>query len=189
MKRNQLLLTAIALMFNMAIFGQTEAEMKAWQTYMTPGEIHQMLASYDGEWNAEISMWMAPDTKPTETKAVTRNKMILGGRYQESTSIGKMMGMAFEGRSLMGYDNNKKIITAVWIDNFGTGTLVMEGSWDPGSKVISFGGVMVDPMSGKDIIIREEMTFVDADTQEMDMYETRDGKEFKSMHITYKRKK
>ncbi len=35
---------------------QDEASMKAWTTYMTPGDIHKMLAESDGEWNEDITM-------------------------------------------------------------------------------------------------------------------------------------
>lgn len=38
--------------------------MKAWMTYMTPGDMHKMLAESEGEWNEDITMWMAPGAPP-----------------------------------------------------------------------------------------------------------------------------
>jgi hypothetical protein len=38
------------------LHSQDDAAMKAWQNYMTPGDIHKMLASADGTWNEEITM-------------------------------------------------------------------------------------------------------------------------------------
>ena len=168
---------------------QSEAEMKAWQTYMTPGEIHKMLAASDGEWNEEITMWMAPGAPPTKSTATAVNKMIMGGRYQESKHTGNFMGMPFEGYSLVGYDNAKKTFMSSWIDNMGTGIMFMEGKWDEKTKSVHFKGTGVDPATGKDLKIRETFKIVDADTQLMEMYCEKDGKEFKNMEIKFTRKK
>jgi hypothetical protein len=42
------------------VTAQSEAEMKAWMEYMTPGDFHKEMAKWDGEWNEDITMWMAP---------------------------------------------------------------------------------------------------------------------------------
>ena len=49
------------------IAAQSEAEMKAWMNYMTPGDFHKEMAKWDGEWNEDITMWMAPG-KPAQKK-------------------------------------------------------------------------------------------------------------------------
>jgi hypothetical protein len=36
--------------------------------------------------------------------------------------------MPFEGISTLGYDNAKKTFFSTWIDNMGTGMMVMEGN-------------------------------------------------------------
>ena len=53
MKKFFALLSLIGLMGLTKLAAQTDAEMKAWQTYMTPGEVHKMIARSDGEWNEE----------------------------------------------------------------------------------------------------------------------------------------
>lgn len=171
------------------IYAQSEADMKAWQTYMTPGEVHKMMATADGEWNEDITMWMDPAAPPMKTTATSKSEMIMGGRYQLSKTTGDMMGMPFEGMSIIGYDNAKKTFTNVWIDNFGTGTLTMEGSWEDQTKSITFKGKMVDPMTGKDSWVRQVMKFTGQDTQEVEMFETKDGKERKTMEIKMTRKR
>lgn len=163
-------------------------QMKKWMEYMTPGDVHKMLAKADGEWTAEISMWMDPNTPPDKSTSTAVNKMILGGRYQYSTFTGNMMGMPFEGVSVTGYDNSKKTFTNIWIDNMGTGTMVMEGTWDEASKTINYKGKMLEPMTGKDEDVRETFKFVDDKTHFLEMYGTKDGKEFKWMEITFKKK-
>lgn len=100
-----------------------------------------------------------------------------------------MMGMPFEGMSLLGYDNAKKIFTSTWIDNFGTGTMTLEGTWNVATKSIEFKGKAVDPMTGKDMAVKELVKFTDNDNQEMQMYEMRNGTEIKTMEIKFTRKK
>ena len=104
-----------------------DAMIKAWQNYMTPGDVHKMLAKSDGEWTGEVTMWMAPGAPPQKSAATIVNKMILGGRYQESTWKGNMMSMPFEGTATTGYDNAKKVLMTSWIDNMGTGIEYLEG--------------------------------------------------------------
>ena len=171
-------------------YGQSEADMKAYMEYMTPGEVHKMLAKFDGEWTADMNMWMAPGAPPTKTTSSCVNRMILGGRYQESKYSGNMNGMPFEGISTTAYDNSRKVFIATWIDNFGTGIMVSEGTWDNATKSLTMKGKQVDPVSGKDIAIREVMKTVDDNTQTMEMYMTpAGGTEYKSMEIKLTRKK
>ena len=119
--------------------------MKAWRSYITPGDVHKMLAKDDGEWNEEITLWMAPGAPPTKRPATVTNRMIMGGRYQESRHTGNFMGMPFERFGLVGYDNAKKIFVSSWVDNMGTGMMFVEGKWDNQTKTIHFTGKSTDP--------------------------------------------
>lgn len=166
------------------------AMMKNWQAYMTPGEIHTMLAKSNGEWTEDIVMWMDPSTPPQKSTASCTNTMIMGGRYQQSTHKGNFNGMPFEGMSWLGYDNAKKIFMSTWIDNMGTGIMYMEGTYDAATKTVTSKGKSVDPMTGKDMMVRETFTLVDDNNQMMTMYMTPEGgKEYKSMEIKFTRKK
>ena len=102
---------------------QTQEEMQKWMEYMTPSDVHKMLARQDGEWSETITMWMDPKAPEQKMETSGVSKMILGGRYQESKHTGNMMGQPFEGISVLGWDNAKKIFINSWIDNFGTGML------------------------------------------------------------------
>lgn len=102
--------------------------MKTMMEAGTPGAQHAMLAKYDGNWNAETTMWWAPDSKPQISKGSCTNKMIMGGRYQQSNFKGDFAGFPFEGTSITGYDNAKKAFFSTWMDNMSTGTMKMEGT-------------------------------------------------------------
>jgi hypothetical protein len=163
---------------------------KNWMAYSTPGKEHQMMAEWNGKWDGEVTMWMKPDQPPTVSTMTAENKMIMGGRYQQSVNKGLFMGMPFEGISTLAYDNAKKTWISTWIDNMGTGVMTMEGTWDEATKTMNCKGKCVDPGTGKEKAIRETFTIVDKDHQLMQMYDTDPtGKEYKSMQIHYTRKK
>ncbi len=166
---------------------QDDAAMKAWQDYMTPGDVHKMIARSDGKWNADVSMWMKPGAEPEKSTGVCQIMMILGGRYQQSDFKGTMMGKPFEGMNLMGYDNARKMFMSTWVDNMGTGLMYMEGTWDEATKSVNSKGKSVDPVTGKDIDIREVHKFVDDNNQIIETYSTTDGKEMKTMEIKFTR--
>jgi hypothetical protein len=183
-------ITIFFIAFSNQVFSQTNQDsvMKLWMNYMTPSDVHKMLAKDDGQWNEEITLWTTPGAPPTKSTATLINKMILGGRYQESKHTGNVMGMPFEGYGLVGYDNAKKVFVSSWIDNMGTGIMVLEGKWDDKTKTIHFTGKSTDPMTGKDVPVREVFTWIDNNTQKMEMFMTQDSKEFKSMEIKLTRK-
>lgn len=164
---------------------------KAWIEYATPSDMHQMLAKSDGNWMGQTTMWMEDGGKPMTSMSEAVNKMMFDGRYQMSNHKGNMMGMPFEGLSIVAYDNSKKKFVSTWIDNMGTGIMSMEGDWNPSTKSIEFKGKMTDPSRpGKDCDVREVFTFVDDNTQKMEMYgpDPKTGKEFKTMEIKFTKK-
>ena len=164
--------------------------MKAYESYATPGNEHSMLAKDDGMWTEEITMWMTPGAPPMKTKSTATNSMILGGRYQQSVHKGTFDGNPFEGISTVAFDNARKVYISTWIDNMGTGIMIMEGNYNPKTKIISMSGKQVDPVTGKNMDVREEITIIDDNTQNMKMFITPiGGKEFQNMEIVMTRMK
>jgi len=169
---------------------QTQEEMKKMMDYATPSDIHKEMAKWDGEWTEDIQMWMTPGGPVQTMQASCVNKMVMGGRYQESKTTGNFMGMPFEGVSTIGYDNARKVLVSSWVDNMGTGIIYMEGKWNEATKSAEFKGNATDPMTGKAVQTRQVMRIVDDNTQIMEQYTTPvGGKEYKSMEIKFTRKK
>lgn len=169
------------------IFAQDQQE--AWQNYMTPGPVHQMMAESAGEWTYQVTIWMDPSQPPQKMEGSCTYEMILGGRYLKSTHKSNMMGMPYEGMMLLGYDNAKKEFTEVWYDNFGTGTSIFTGKYSDQDSTLHLTGTMVDPATGKDMKYREDMKIIDKDNQIMTMYAVQDDKEIKNMEQVLTRKK
>lgn len=162
-----------------------------WEQYMTPGDVHKMIASWDGDWTADAIMWHSPDAPPDTAKLAVNHKMILGGRYQVAAHKGNMMGMPFEGISTTGYDNAKKKFINTWVDNTGTGVMYMEGTWDEGSKAITYMGKMVsiERNDGSEEGVKQVLRITDPTHQQMEMFMIDpSGKETKTMEIWYTKK-
>ena len=163
---------------------------KNWQDYMMVGDVQKMMATWDGTWDGEVTMWMEPGASPQVSKSTAVNKMIINGLYQQSNHSGDMMGMPFMGQSTLGYDNHKKEFISTWIDNMGSGIMILKGQWDEASKTITFKGTMTDMATKGDADVKETFKIIDDNTQQMEMFATMpDGSEFKTMNIKYTRKK
>ena len=165
------------------------AMQKAMTDFATPGDMHKWLAKFSGTWEASVIGFMDP-AKPDTSKAINTVSMTLNGLFQLGRFNGKMMGRQFEGHSTMAYDNAKKLFISTWIDNLGSGIIYMTGTFDEKTKTLNLKGLQTDPMTGKDIDIREEMIMIDDDSYTLTMYGTGpDGKEARFMEGNFKRRK
>jgi hypothetical protein len=174
-----------------AMSPEMQAEMEAWTKYATPGKQHQMLKDhFAGSWNTEVKMFHGgPEAPPETSTGTTVQEMILGGRYIEGKFTGTAMGQPFEGRGLTGFDNAKNRYFGTWIDTMGSGILITDGEYDESTKTYKFTGEMTMP-TGQPTKIREEIKIESNDKHTFDMYMTGpDGREMRSMTITYTRKK
>lgn len=182
-------LIAVILFSSSSILAQNQDEMmKKWMDYMTPGDVHEMMAKSVGEWTYVSKWWMDPSAPPTVSEGHSVNEMLLGGRYLKSMSYGEAMGMPMEGMNILAYDKATKEFFSFWIDNLGTGMTMARGKYDEKTKVCSMKGTMVDPMSGSEIEYRQTMKFIDENHQLFEMFMMQNGKEIKNMELAFTRK-
>lgn len=164
--------------------------MEAWERASTPGEAHRMLDPMIGTWDAVVKFWVAPGAPPEESKGVSEARWILGKRYVEQRFKGSAMGQPFEGIGYTGYDNIRKQYFGTWMDSMSTALMSTTGKAENGGRTWTFTGTMDDPMTGKTMNIEEKITVVSDDRHVFEMFSPGpDGKMFKSMEITYTRKK
>jgi len=162
---------------------------RAWAEYMTPGEMHKLLAEETGTWDVTMTYWEGPDAAPETATATANINMVLGGRYQEALYNGKMMGIDWQGKSTVSYNNKTGTFTSTFIDNTGTGMMVATGHYDEAVKAIISTGEMADIVTGKPVKFREVYTFVDSKTRKMETFDKKEGvKEYKGMEIVMKRR-
>jgi hypothetical protein len=164
--------------------------MQAYMKAATPGPEHAMLAKSAGTWNCTMKSWMDPDGEPMVSEGTEVSRMVLGGRYLESEYDGQAMGMPFEGRGVIGYDNAKKKYVGVWYDNMGTGIMNYEGDYDAGKKELTCKGTYVDALTGQVKTAKMVSRLVSNDHHVFEMWGPGpDGKMVKWMEIVYDRAK
>src|SRR5689334_16391259 len=97
------------------ISAEKKAEMEQWAKYANPGKPHEYLKAMEGTWTSHSKMWMDEKSPPQESTGTSENKLIMGGRFLQQDYHGQMMGKAFEGMGVTGYDNVKNKYVSTWI--------------------------------------------------------------------------
>jgi hypothetical protein len=169
--------------------GPDAASMEAYTKAATPGAQHARLTRLAGHWTTQVKAWFVPGQPAAESTGTMDIAPILGGRYVEAVHKGQMMGQLFEGREIDGYDNVAGQYVSSWIDNGGTGVLMLTGQADASGKVVTMTGDFVDPATHKKMTYKGVSTLVDDDTMRYESYMVAGGKEAKIMEILAKRAK
>jgi hypothetical protein len=167
---------------------EQQAEMEAYMKAGTPGPPHQMLASTVGKYDLSIKNWHEPGAPATEEKGTATRAMILEGRVLVEDVTSSMMGMAFTGHGMTGYDNVSGKYWSTWTDSMSTGVMLSEGTCDA-QKTCRFTGSWNDPLTKAPKKARMTSRWTTPTTEVFEMYGPgKDGKEMKMMEITYTKK-
>jgi hypothetical protein len=145
-----------------------------------PGPEHEMLKKMEGNWDLTMKFG------GMETKGTVTYKMELGGLWLTGALEAEVFGTKFSGKSIDGYDAQKKKFVGVWVDSMSNSPMFMEGTYDKDKKALTMIGDGPG-MDGKPTKHKAVSTYPDADTINFAMY-TGDGKE-PMFTIVYKRKK
>lgn len=158
---------------------------------VAPGEAHGVLQPLVGTWTCTVKGWMTPGDKPLDSKGTAESRWVFGGRFVQQDFEGDWAGQSFEGVGYTGYDNLRQEYVSVWMDNMSTGMMQVTGSFDSKSRVLQSKGHFSCPITGeKNRWVRSEAKIIDNDHNTYtSTFLNSDGKEFKSMEITYTRKK
>lgn len=156
-----------------------------------PGPMHAHLARFEGEWNVSGAWRMEADAEWTPFEAVATSELVMGGRYLTESFSSDFMGMSFEGRATLGYDNLRGEYTSIWIDNMSTGTMIGTGSANEDGTLITLSGEHSDVMSGeahKWFQLRYTSVSENENTFETLTKTTPEGEAWVSMKLNYTRK-
>ena len=159
---------------------EEKAMMDAMMAAATPGEPHKRLAQSVGKYKATMHSWGHPGAEPVVTEMKVEREMQLGGRVLAEVWTGDFMGSPFNGYSRTGYDNQKKRYWTTWTDNMSTGLFIAYGEWDDKGRLV-FHGDAADPVTGDAIPTRSTVTYMDDGSEAMEMHQSQDGQEYKSM--------
>ncbi len=171
-------------------------EMKQMMEMGKLNENHKILAATAGTFSYVVKMYMDPSGKPSESTGTATRKTIMDGRYVSGDysgnfkmpgPAGKTQSMKFIGMSMDGYDNVKKKFVSGWIDNMGTGIMMIDGTYDAATKTFNYTG-NYEMMPGMTAKVREVIKMTDKGMT-MEYYEDRGQGETKSMEIDYTKNK
>ena len=166
-----------------------EPSMADYAKANAPNENHKLLEQLAGNWDAAVKSRMAAEAPWMDSKGTAYIQMWYGGRYAYMTFNGDMGGMEFKGAGFTGYNNGTKQFEQSWVDSMGTGVVSMTGSYDAAKKTFTFNGDMVDAVDSKKKHMRQQIRIESPDKHVEEFYGPgADGKEFKTMEITYTRK-
>jgi hypothetical protein len=100
-----------------------------------------------------------------------------------------MQGQPFQGMFLIGYDNNLKKYSCVWIDSMTTGMAISQSKAESANGYCTEGSIYC-PIQKKEIAVRFNTTVKSATEELFEMHAPGpDGKEALMMRINYTRKK
>jgi hypothetical protein len=149
---------------------------------------HAALAAAVGDYDLTILNWEAPGAAPTRESGSATRSMILDGRVMVEEVQATMMGMAFTGHGMVGFDNVSGKWWQTWNDSMSTGVMVSEGDCDDQGSC-SFHGSWNDPVSRQKVPARFTNHWTDEDTEVFEMFGPgADGVEYKMMEMTYTRR-
>jgi hypothetical protein len=166
-----------------------EEMQKKMEAASNPGPNHKALEVFVGEWEAEVKCFSDEGAQPNVSHGSSTFKWILNGHFLEEEFHGEMMGKAFVGRGLLGYDNVKQAFNMLWVSDVQTSMFVTEGKGTNNNQIITLEGTTSCAFSGRtDMPIKTVYRLSGKDKFTFEMYDTRKGKDNKSMEITYTRK-
>ena len=196
-------LVAVALLVSTQVLSQEKTDtqppggegmeqmMAKWRELNAKGPEHKKFEQMVGTWETETRMWMYPGGEPSVSKGMAEFRLILDGRFVEQTYKCDMMGEAFVGLGIEGYDTFKKQYVSIWMDNSGNAISMNAGTTDESGKVTTYHGKMDDPMTGeKDKIVKSIAREINEDKVVFEMYDKpAGGPEYMTLEITYTRRK
>jgi hypothetical protein len=118
--------------------------MEGAKKWTSPSAAHDRLKEFVGKWDLTATMMGRPAGK-SKAEFVS----ILGGRFVKQEFDGQLMGMAYQGLGLIGYDNFKQAYVSTWIDSTNTYKLDSQGKFDQSGKALIFYGTMDEYLTGE----------------------------------------
>jgi hypothetical protein len=158
------------------------------EKYALPGEHHNHLEMLAGTWTTVSRFWPAPDAPVQETVGKGEHRMVLGGRFLETSYEGEFSGMPFSGQGMAGYDRYQNKYVETWGDTMGTMILISEGQCDGEGKVRTMVADFDDPMTQRRVRMRSVYRIQDADHYTLEMYgPDATGQEYKAFELAHTR--
>ena len=154
-----------------------------------PNDHHKSLQRFTGDFSYHMKVWTAPCQPPAESDGTMHGESLLGGRFVQMVYHGQLMGQAFEGRGLQGFDNHKNELINYWMSNMDTGVQSSSGPCEDATHKVCTLLANITDAKGQPVTTKQVITWVDDNNYRMEMFLVRPGGEStQSFEITGKRK-
>jgi len=120
--------------------GMNPKALQAWMDSAAPVAAHQKLQALVGSWTTHQKDWLPTGDLWNEAEGSATFRLILGGRFVQEDYTTALDGHPFHGLGLTGFDRQQNAYVAMWMDDFGTGIIPLEGGFDPAGRVLTLTG-------------------------------------------------
>jgi hypothetical protein len=178
---------AAAGFFLLATAPSAPAQEPEW--FIKPTKEHELLKKDVGTWDATVKIWPMEGAPAMESKGTETNELLQGGLWIVSRFEGEAGGMPFTGVGTSGYDPQEKKFVGTWIDTMTPHIMLTKAEYDEESKTFTGTAEGRDAQTGQPYNAKITARYIDDDTRTFEMQMPgKDGKYFKMMEITYKRR-
>ena len=169
--------------------GDMQAMMQKARKFTEPGPMHLQLERLVGTWTTETRFVMGGQKTPPEL-GETVCSWSIAGRWLEMKAAGKLMGKAFVGQYLLGYDNFKQSFVMTTVNNVDTAMLRSEGDLTQDGKALILHGTLDEYLTGEhDKMVKYAFRFASADTFTFEVHDLAIGETgTQVMEVTYRKK-
>lgn len=150
----------------------------------------ELLKNLAGEWDCENWMLMDPSQPAMLSKGTMSSRLQSPNEYWVIADYkSEMMGMAFSGHSIFGYDTTLKKWVGTWIDSMAPVIMNSVADWNPATRTWTAHASFIDPASGQTMKFKMTTEVRSADNHFFTMFILSPEGEFKNMTINYTRRK
>lgn len=115
----------------------------------TPGEQHEALARFVGEWDVEIAMVM-PGAPEQRSQGTATYEWLMEGRWLSQRIVGSLFGGEYESFSIIGFDNYARNHVLVTVSSMDTAMNMARGLVvDPEGEVTAVYGTLDEYSTGE----------------------------------------
>lgn len=168
--------------------------MQRARRYIQPGEQHEWLERFLGEWETETRLRL-PGQELEPDRGTSRGTWLIEGRWLKLEGRGTLMGQPFETFHILGYDNFKQSFVVAGVSSADTAMLTSEGDIDPRTGSLITYGTLDEYLTGEhDKMVKYAWRFPDDDTPNNDtiVLEVHDlpigETDTEVIHMTFRRK-
>lgn len=109
---------------------------------------HEWLAKSVGTWDVAGLYYIGPGMDPLDATG-TETVTMVGPFWQRGDLKIELFDSVIEGITYIGFDPQRQIFVATWIDTANPYLYRYEGSYDEDTRILSLAGTNTDPSTGK----------------------------------------